>query len=422
MTDLPCPPQHWSRFSALLDQAMDLAEAEREAWLRALHGDDEALRPWLVRVLGSAASVSTSDFLERPLLPEELPAEFEVGDVIGPYRLLAPLGEGGMGRVWRASRDDDGPAREVALKLPHAELLAGPFRARFSRERDVLAGLSHPNIAALFDAGVGASGHPYLALELLDGKQITVFCRDGGLPLERRVELVRQVLGALAYAHGRLIVHRDIKPNNVLVTPEGAVKLLDFGIAKLLGVGDPADGQALTQPLARLASPGYAPPEQMEGGHITVAADLFSVGVLLFELCTGQRPPRLQTGGEGAPLASSRAEAARAGLPEGPGCAAACVAIWTRSWHGLCRSTRWSVTAPPTHFRRICVAGWLACRSLPAVSDRWRWRANSCAAIVRRWVWRRCWYWRWPGAPAVSPGRRAVPSARPRVPWRSRIS
>jgi serine/threonine-protein kinase len=319
MNELPCPPQHWSRFSVLLDHAMDLSEVEREGWLRSLQGEDEALRPWLARVLGSAASVSTSDFLERPILPEDLPADFEVGDVIGPYRLLAPLGEGGMGRVWRASRGDDGPAREVALKLPHAELLAGPFRARFSRERDVLAGLSHPNIAALYDAGVGSSGHPYLALELLDGKQITTHCRDGGLPLEQRVGLVRQVLGALAYAHSRLIVHRDIKPNNVLVTPEGNVKLLDFGIAKLLGAGDPADSPALTQPLARLASPGYAAPEQMEGGQITVAADLFSTGVLLFELCTGSRPPRLQTGGEGAPLASSRADAAAAGLPEGAG-------------------------------------------------------------------------------------------------------
>jgi tetratricopeptide (TPR) repeat protein len=319
MTDLPCPPQHWSRFSTLLDLAMDLTEVEREDWLRSLQGEDEALRPWLARVLGSAASVSTSDFLENPMLPAEWPADFEVGDVIGPYRLLAPLGEGGMGRVWRALRCDEGPSREVALKLPHAELLAGPFRARFSRERDVLAGLSHPNIAALYDAGVSASGHPYLALELLDGKQITTHCREAGLPLEPRVELVRQVLSALAYAHGRLIVHRDIKPNNVLVTQGGVVKLLDFGIAKLLGGGDPPEGQALTQPLARLASPGYAPPEQMEGGQITVAADLFSVGVLLFELCTGHRPPRLHTGGEEAPLASSKAEASCAGLPEGAG-------------------------------------------------------------------------------------------------------
>jgi serine/threonine-protein kinase len=297
---------------------MDLTEAERELWLRSLCGEDEALRPWLARVLGSAASVSTSDFLEIPALPEDLAGDFIAGDVIGPYRLLAPLGEGGMGRVWRAARCDDGPAREVALKLPHAELLSGPFRARFTRERDVLAGLSHPNIAALYDAGVGASGHPYLALELLDGRQITTHCRELGLKLEPRIDLVRQVLSALAYAHGRLIVHRDIKPNNVLVTPESTVKLLDFGIAKLLGAGDPADGEALTQPLGRLATPGYAPPEQMEGGQITVAADLFSVGVLLFELCTGHRPPRLQTGGESAPLASGRADATAAGLPEGP--------------------------------------------------------------------------------------------------------
>jgi serine/threonine-protein kinase len=317
MTALPCPPQHWSRFSTLLDHAMDLPVPKREAWLNKLRGDDETLRPWLARVLGSGAGVSTGNFLSGARLGAEAPDDFQTGETIGPYRLVSPLGEGGMGRVWRAVRADDGPMREVALKLPHTELIAGPFRARFQRERDVLAALSHPHIAALYDAGVSAGGHPYLALELVSGQPITTHCRVEALSLERRVDLMRQVLTALGYAHARLIVHRDIKPNNVLVTEEGQVKLLDFGIAKLLDGGGGRDAQALTQPTAMMATPGYAPPEQMDGGHITVAADLFSAGVLLFELCTGQRPVRLHAGGEPAALASGRADAALAGLPDG---------------------------------------------------------------------------------------------------------
>jgi len=318
MTDLPCPRQHWSRFSVLLDHAMDLPEEMRDSWLGALDGDDADLRPWLARVLGSAASVSTGDFLAGRHMPPDEAADFQPGDLIGPYRLVALLGEGGMGRVWRAARTDDGPARDIALKLPHAELLAGPFRARFRRERDVLAGLTHPNIAALYDAGISAEGHPYLALELVQGQTITQHCRRSGASLERRIDLLLQMLAALGYAHAHLIVHRDIKPSNVLVTPEGQVKLLDFGIAKLLDASD-SDAQKLTQPASRLATPGYAPPEQMEGGPITVSADLFAAGVLLFELCTGHHPPRQRRDAEALPLASSRADAAAAHIPDGLG-------------------------------------------------------------------------------------------------------
>jgi len=320
MTSLPCPPEHWSRFSDLLDSAMDLPEPDRAIWLQKLHGDDAILRPWLARVLGSAASISTSDFLSSTRLPGQGDAGFAAGELIGPYRLEKLLGEGGMGQVWRARRADDGPQREVALKLPHAELLAGPFRQRFRRERDMVAALTHPHIGALYDAGVSAEGHPYLALELIEGEPITAHCSAPPATLERRVELIRQVLDALGYAHSRLIVHRDIKPSNVLVTAGGQVKLLDFGIAKLLD-GTPSGDAPLTQPAARLATPGYAPPEQMDGGVVTVAADLFAVGVLLFELCTGHRPPLLRGPNSEAPLASSRANAAFGKSPEFAGMA-----------------------------------------------------------------------------------------------------
>jgi hypothetical protein len=318
MSSLPCPPEQWPRFSSLLDAAMDLPDTDRARWLDSLGGEDAALKPWLVRVLTSATNTHTSQFLDHSNLPP--PAEtFAPGDAVGPYRLETPLGQGGMGEVWRASRIDDGPRREVALKLPHAELLGGPFRQRFARERDVLAALSHPHIAQLYDAGLSAEGHPYLALELVEGEPITEACRTTHATLQRRMELVRQVLDALSYAHQRLIVHRDIKPSNVLVTPEGSVKLLDFGIAKLLHPTEAQDA-ILTQAAGRLATPAYAAPEQFGDGTITVATDLFSVGVLLFELCTGRRPfdhPPLGPGAQAAPLASQRADAAAAGITGG---------------------------------------------------------------------------------------------------------
>jgi eukaryotic-like serine/threonine-protein kinase len=319
MSSLPCPPQHWPRFSELLDAAMELPEATRTDWLNGLAGADAEFRPWLARVLGGAAASRTASFLDRPTQEGLTADSFHAGDRLGPYRLDALLGEGGMGQVWRACRDDDGPQREVALKLPQPELLGGPFRARFRRERDVLAALSHPNIAQLYDAGVGAEGHPYLALELVRGRPITDHCREGAASLDRRLALMGQVLEALSYAHARLIVHRDIKPSNVLVTPEGAVKLLDFGIAKLLRAQDTGE-TLLTQPAALLATPGYAAPEQFTHGAVTVATDVFSAGVLLFELVTGQRPfsrVPADAQADAAPLASQRADAAAIGCPEG---------------------------------------------------------------------------------------------------------
>jgi len=315
MSSLPCPPAQWTRFSALLDQVMDLPENARHTWLAGLSGDDVALRPWLARVLGADAVTGTG-FLRPPTEPKE---GFAPGETVGPYRLEAPLGKGGMGEVWRARRLDDGPQREVALKLPHAELLSGPVRQRFARERDVLAALSHPHIAQLYDAGLNADGHPFLALELVEGQPITEACRAAGASLHQRMDLVREVLDALSYAHQRLIVHRDIKPSNVLVTSDGRVKLLDFGIAKLLHATETQDA-LLTQAAARLATPAYAAPEQFSDGAITVGTDIYAVGVLLFELCTGHRPFARAPNGpdaQAAPLASARADPAACGMEDG---------------------------------------------------------------------------------------------------------
>jgi hypothetical protein len=293
---------------------MDMPASEHASWLERLSGEDASLKPALARVLASAAGLETGYLRERPTLAPDGP--FAPGVVVGPYRLCSRLGEGGMGEVWRASRDDDGPRRTVALKLPHPELLGGPFRQRFARERDVLAALCHPHIAGLYDAGLSAEGHPYLALELVEGQPINEACAAGRLSLQQRVALVGEVLEALAYAHQRLIVHRDIKPSNVLVTPKG-IKLLDFGIAKLLRPDGREDAN-LTQ-AGRLATPAYAAPEQLEDGEITVATDIFATGVLLFELCTGNRPfsaPPLGQNAREAPLASQRVQAQAAGITD----------------------------------------------------------------------------------------------------------
>ena len=288
MPPLPCPPEHWATFSALLDEALDLPPAARGAWLAVLPAEQAHLRDALAAVLarsGDGADSAGGPALQAPHLgPEPAAPDGRAGHTVGPYTLVAPLGQGGMGQVWRARRSDGAYAREVALKLPHPHLLAGAVRERFARERDILAALVHPHIAAFYDAGVAADGQPYLALELVEGRPITEAAR--GRPLAERLALFQQVLSAVAHAHGRLVAHRDIKPANVLVDAAGQAKLLDFGIAKLLD-GDAADQKALTRESAP-ATPRYASPEQRFGGPVTVATDVYALGLMLHELLTGQ--------------------------------------------------------------------------------------------------------------------------------------
>ncbi len=312
---LPCPAEHWPLFSSLLDEALALPNSGYEAWLDALEGDRATLRPWLARVLAESAAPATGGFLDTPALLAD--KALQAGDAVGPFRLVRRLGEGGMGEVWLADRAEDGPRRQVALKLPHAFLLSADARTRFQRERDVVAGLAHPNIAQLYEAGVSSGNVPYLALEYVDGTPITGWCREKFLPLDQRLALAQQILDALGYAHRRLIVHRDIKPSNILVTAEGHVKLLDFGIAKLLG--DVSEMGDLTQPATRLATPDYAAPEQLRGEPVTVSTDLFAVGAVLFELVTGARPfsTPWRSPDQEAPLASSRADPKASGSPLG---------------------------------------------------------------------------------------------------------
>jgi len=313
---LPCPPALWPRFSALLDEALDLPEPERAGWLARLPPEQAELRPWLAAVLLKSAAISTREYLERPSLPAQpIDGGFVEGRMLGPWRLLHAIGSGGMGEVWLAERADGAYERRVALKLPHAHLLSGALKQRFARERDILAALAHPNIARFYDAGLAADGQPWLAIEVVEGVSISEYCAAKNLTLRERLQLFLQVIAAVQAAHARLIVHRDLKPANVLVTASAEVKLLDFGIAKLL-VED-AGAEALTQLGGRAATPEYAAPEQLAGEPVTVATDVYALGLMLYELLAGARPfeahsrlGRLLAERDEAPPASSRASGA----------------------------------------------------------------------------------------------------------------
>jgi serine/threonine protein kinase/Tfp pilus assembly protein PilF len=318
MSKLPCEPDQWPTFSRLLYAALDLPLDERAAWLDSLATELAYFRPGLAKVLECAELPDAAQFLNRPVIAVVEDSEFAPAQRIGPYTLERELGRGGMSEVWLATRSDGTLTRQVALKLPYAHLLAGPQRQRFGRERDILAALSHPHVAVLYDAGVSDDGHPYLAMEWIDGIPITRYCEEMQLSIRARLTLFRQVLEAVHYAHTNLVAHRDLKPSNILVTRRGEVKLLDFGIAKLLGRGTDGSATEVTRLGGRAATPDYAAPEQIRGEPITTAVDIYALGVLLFEVLTGVRPfdaPRSGAEDRGPfPLASRRAggESARA--------------------------------------------------------------------------------------------------------------
>ena len=287
-------PEVMSRLSTLLDEALELDEAAREAWLVALPGESAELAPTLRKLLARQASKETGDLLDRP--PRfTLPAggasptiAFHSGDTVGPYRLLRELGHGGMGEVWQAERADGTLKRKVALKLPHVTWAPG-LAERFAREREILASLEHPNIARLYDAGLDPHGRPYMALELVEGLPIDEFCKRRNLRVEARLRLLLQVADAVAFAHSRLVIHRDLKPGNILVTDDGQVRLLDFGIAKLME-GDATRETALTRVGGRALTLDYASPEQIRGEPIGTPSDVYSLAVVAFELLAGARP------------------------------------------------------------------------------------------------------------------------------------
>lgn len=283
---------------ALLDQALDQPADQCEAWLR--HLDADPLLPWLRELLGSRARIETAGFLRAAPVWKSDAAEpaagpvLTAGECVGAYRLVRAIGTGGMGQVWLAERADGLFERPVALKLPHGGAFGATFAQRLGRERDILAALDHPNIARLLDAGLAHDGQPYLALQYVEGERIDAHCDSRRLGVPARLRLFVQVARAVAHAHARLVIHRDLKPSNVLVTPDGRVSLLDFGIAKLLAPDGLASQTELTQFGGVALTPDYAAPEQIEGLPLTTAADIYALGVLLFELLAGARPYALR--------------------------------------------------------------------------------------------------------------------------------
>jgi serine/threonine protein kinase/tetratricopeptide (TPR) repeat protein len=288
----------WQELSALYERADALGEAELAAWLAQLRSERHRLMPQLERMLEAKAHVATGAFLEAlPAIERRVPvavSEWGEGTRLGPYRLVRHVGSGGMAEVWLAARDDGSFERQVAIKLLFnhpTRVQRQTFAERFKRERDILASLHHPNIAALHDAGVTPGGQPWLALEYVQGRPITESCDARQLTIEQRVGVFRQAMLAVEYAHANLIIHRDLKPSNILVTDAGEVKLLDFGIAKLLAVGsEDAPDSELTRQGGRPLTPHYASPEQLSGRPLTTASDAYSLGVVLYQLLCGRRP------------------------------------------------------------------------------------------------------------------------------------
>ncbi len=306
-------PADWGTLSKLLDEAFDLPPEARATWLEETARARPALAPALRQLLAAHAVDETADVLATlPALdasdaPPSSAGEgqgdaatrdsdetLHADDRVGPYRLVRRLGAGGMADVWLAVRVDGVIAREVALKLPRITRLRRDLAARFAREREILARLEHPHIARLYDAGIADDGLPWLAMEFVAGDPIDAWCDARKLDVAGRVRLFLQVLEAVQYAHANLVVHRDLKPSNILVTGDGQVRLLDFGIAKLLADDETARETHLTQVAGRALTPDFASPEQIRGDPLTTASDTYSLGVVLYELLAGRRPYRLK--------------------------------------------------------------------------------------------------------------------------------
>ena len=288
----------WQHTWDLFHQALERPVRERSEWLEtACH--DVVLRQEVAALLAAheapggildePVAVAANTLLETAL--EDAPAEQPPPDRIGPYEIVRVLGEGGMGTVYLARRADGEIDRLVALKTVRPDLSTPELIRRFRQERQIAATLVHPSIARLLDVGTDAGGQPYLVMEYVEGEPIDRHCDAGALPLERRLELFRLVCAAVHFAHQRLVVHRDLKPGNILVGADGVPKLLDFGIAKLLESDGEEDGDA-TRTAVHLMTPEYASPEQVRGEPVGTASDQYSLGVLLYRLLTGRRPYR----------------------------------------------------------------------------------------------------------------------------------
>jgi eukaryotic-like serine/threonine-protein kinase len=288
-------PDLWRKLSPYLDEALEIDPAHRAGWLAAVGAKDPGVAAELQLLLAEHQAIADSGFLDGVVDASVRPLPSLAGQVFGAYRLLSLIGHGGMGSVWLAERCDGRFEGRAAVKLLNIAVMGRAGEERFRREGNILARLTHPNIARLIDAGVSPTGQPYLVLEHVDGQAIDGYCDEHSLSVEARLRLFLDVLEAVIHAHANLVVHRDIKPGNVLVSVAGHVKLLDFGIAKLLEDDEGSDGARSpdTAPLTRdawAATPQYAAPEQVAGGTVTTATDVYALGVLLYVLLTGTHP------------------------------------------------------------------------------------------------------------------------------------
>ncbi|MBL0730759.1 serine/threonine-protein kinase [Piscinibacter sp. HJYY11] len=285
--------QAWREVLALFDRWADADEPARAAELKRIQAEHPTLYPRLLAMIEADRAAEAHDFLaEAAQVPAAEPpaASHWTGTRLGAWELREPIGSGGMGHVWRATRSDGLYAGRAAVKLLHSTRLDAQAQARFAREGEFLARLTHPHIAQLLDAGLAPDGTRYLVLEYVPGERIDHWCDARKLGIEARLKLFMQVCEAVAYAHSHLVVHRDLKPANILVTDDGHVKLLDFGVAKLLAGDDDLEQTELTRAAPAGLTPEYAAPEQIEGQPITTATDVYALGVVLFGLLSGARP------------------------------------------------------------------------------------------------------------------------------------
>ncbi|MEM8488600.1 MAG: protein kinase [Bacteroidota bacterium] len=302
-------PDEWAQVDKILDEMLELPEHERMAYLQQERVENRVIRQQVQRLLAACKMETARAFLE-PLHEAGSPnmlrqmeqalttpqvEQLTPGQDVGPYTIVRPIGKGGMGVVYLAERSFDAYKKPVALKVVKRGMDTDDILHRFRVERQILAGLEHPHIARLLDGGVTRHGLPYFVMEYVDGEPIDSYCDNNKLPVRERLALLNQVCEAVQFAHQNLVVHRDLKPGNVLVTADGQVKLLDFGIAKLLDSSEKGATLYTTEDSGRRMTPEYAAPEQIRGDQITTATDVYALGVILYELLSGRRPYRFTT-------------------------------------------------------------------------------------------------------------------------------
>lgn len=281
-------PETWQKVKGIFRDGSALDQADRESFAREACGNDTEAFAQVKLLLDSLEDAA--DFIEKPAISDP---GFYVGKTVGRYLIVEEIGRGGMGIVFRAERAGGEFEQQVAIKILKRGLDTEEIVRRFYRERQILGSLNHPNIARLLDGGTTEDGLPYLVMEYIDGLQLVKYCDANNSTLDEKIRLFQEICSAVSYAHKHLFVHRDLKPSNILVSDDGTLKLLDFGIAKILG--DEAGETRLTQPANRMLTPEYASPEQVRGDTITTASDVYSLGVILYELITGKLPYDFKT-------------------------------------------------------------------------------------------------------------------------------